>query len=887
MKTNFSQMNWDACEIIHNNAYEYSDKCIICIPVYKSKLSNNEKASFNQLCKIIKNSYEICLICPDNIDLNEYINIAYSNNTYLSFLFPSSEYFKSTETYSYMCETSYFYECFKAYEYMFIYQLDGWIFTNYLDYYINLKVDYIGSPWKFGTYNFNEDTIGNGGVSLRRVQKFIDICKNLSEDDYKKEYVDVEDLFFCKTLKRQINLKLPNLKNASNFSLTNDWNYFIRKYNERHLPMCLHKWDKNLIGFEKYINLNNIKNVQLIETIINANTINHFVKQLKIKNFVKSISKPKPIIKTENVNHNTEQKSDNVEPQRNIKTNNTAHKTLNWSNYISNYYNGKKYSKIEKTAQKNTIITNYIDYICKSESNQQIINDTEKIVVTITSWPKRIKNLHYIIQCIMQNTLQPDVININLSIEEFPNKEKDLPIELQDDIKQNNKIQINWLLHNTKVWKKLIPTIYKYPNDVIIAIDDDFVYPNNLIETLYNDYVKYNKKYPISGNRYQINNVQYHCGCASLVKKEFIEPYFYTLNNEIYNSGSSDVFYTYCAKLNGIEYKQSSIEFFLNMKQYNPVNAYSSTTNMWKTGNACEKIVREKINKDNEKHINVALCAIAKNENLYIREWVEWYKNIGISKIFLYDNNEIDGEHFEDVINDYITSGFVKLIDVRGIEKGLSYDENDINLQPKSYFECYETYGNEYDWMCFFDIDEFLNIDKNISDYLKQKKFENYSTIIIPWLTFSDNEKLYYENIPVMKRFTSVSKKFSRYGVKSIVRTKKNIFDKHHPNMIHTFILKDENVCNTMGNQIIPKKGNWYLYSKKEYINSDGYLNHYKTKTLEEFIKRHLGRHWGTGHGYTQNALNINDLKRRYFEVNNQTIEKNKMFEKYANNTKI
>ena len=52
----------------------------------------------------------------------------------------------------------------------------------------------------------------------------------------------------------------------------------------------------------------------------------------------------------------------------------------------------------------------------------------------------------------------------------------------------------------------------------------------------------------------------------------------------------------------------------------------------------------------NKYPLNIALCAIAKNENLYIREWVEHYKNIGVSKIFLYDNNDIDGERFEEVI---------------------------------------------------------------------------------------------------------------------------------------------------------------------------------------------------------------------------------------------
>lgn len=52
--------------------------------------------------------------------------------------------------------------------------------------------------------------------------------------------------------------------------------------------------------------------------------------------------------------------------------------------------------------------------------------------------------------------------------------------------------------------------------------------------------------------------------------------------------------------------------------------------------------------------IKVCLCVIAKNENLYVREFVEYYKKIGYNNIFLYDNNDKNGEHFEEVINDYI-----------------------------------------------------------------------------------------------------------------------------------------------------------------------------------------------------------------------------------------
>ena len=63
--------------------------------------------------------------------------------------------------------------------------------------------------------------------------------------------------------------------------------------------------------------------------------------------------------------------------------------------------------------------------------------------------------------------------------------------------------------------------------------------------------------------------------------------------------------------------------------------------------------------------MKVALCVIGRLENLYAREYVEYYKKLGMDKIFIYDNNHKGEEHFEDVLQDYVDEGFVKIIDYR------------------------------------------------------------------------------------------------------------------------------------------------------------------------------------------------------------------------------
>ena len=95
-------------------------------------------------------------------------------------------------------------------------------------------------------------------------------------------------------------------------------------------------------------------------------------------------------------------------------------------------------------------------------------------------------------------------------------------------------------------------------------------------------------------------------------------------------------------------------------------------------------------------NMKTLLCCIGRKENRYVRDWVEYHKSLGITNIYLMDNNYDGEEDFREVINDYIDNGYVILKDCK----------NKKSHQLKGYTECYETYGNDYDWIIFIDIDE-------------------------------------------------------------------------------------------------------------------------------------------------------------------------------------
>ena len=50
-------------------------------------------------------------------------------------------------------------------------------------------------------------------------------------------------------------------------------------------------------------------------------------------------------------------------------------------------------------------------------------------------------------------------------------------------------------------------------------------------------------------------------------------------------------------------------------------------------------------------NIKVALCTMGKKENLYAREFFDYYINLGVDHLFIYDNNEPFSEKIQDVLD--------------------------------------------------------------------------------------------------------------------------------------------------------------------------------------------------------------------------------------------
>ena len=111
----------------------------------------------------------------------------------------------------------------------------------------------------------------------------------------------------------------------------------------------------------------------------------------------------------------------------------------------------------------------------------------EKIIVSLTSYDKRINDVKYAIYSLLNQTFPPDKLILWLDEDSFPQREKNLPRDLLE--LKNFGLTIDWC-ENLRSYKKLIPALEKYPDDIIVTADDDIFYRSDWLKILYDAHLE-------------------------------------------------------------------------------------------------------------------------------------------------------------------------------------------------------------------------------------------------------------------------------------------------------------------------------------------------------------------------------------------------------------
>ena len=235
------------------------------------------------------------------------------------------------------------------------------------------------------------------------------------------------------------------------------------------------------------------------------------------------------------------------------------------------------------------------------------------------------------------------------------------------------------------------------------------------------------------------------------------------------------------------------------------------------------------------------LVAIAKNEDKYIEEWVNYHLNLGFDKIIIYDNNDIGSEL-------KYSKSKVDVIHINGVK----YPQ--INTYNKSFLEN----ADKFDWIAFIDLDEFINLGeyKSLDDLLPDPG--SGVEVLLFSKCYSDNNLLDVENedYSVRSRFTELSK-YQLSSTKS--------FRSCHPEF---------------------RKGSLYnphgfrcRLSIRFPIES-AWIDHYITKSIGEYIRFKLNRGSVFKMSSESKYSNLND----FWKFNEKSDEKLEYAEKLITN---
>lgn len=265
-------------------------------------------------------------------------------------------------------------------------------------------------------------------------------------------------------------------------------------------------------------------------------------------------------------------------------------------------------------------------------------------------------------------------------------------------------------------------------------------------------------------------------------------------------------------------------------------------------------------------------------ENHYLEEWLRHYVSLGVDKIIIFDNNDIEGKYAESIYSiEYVkeckNSGIIDVYPIPGEKQA----------QTRSYNKCYEMYGSDYDWLMFFDIDEYLILErcKNIKEFLSQPHFTSYEMIHINWKVYDDNDLLRVVNndYSLVKRFTRPCKNHKAHSeLKTIIRG--GLKDVKFVKSPHTCDNREFSCCNAIGEDTDSKAAR-----TNRVIHKEAWLNHYICKTIEEFCYNKLVRRGG-------HTIHRKDLRYNlnfFFNYNIRSSDKIKFYNEHytLNNTNI
>ena len=205
------------------------------------------------------------------------------------------------------------------------------------------------------------------------------------------------------------------------------------------------------------------------------------------------------------------------------------------------------------------------------------------------------------------------------------------------------------------------------------------------------------------------------------------------------------------------------------------------------------------------------ICAIIKNETLYLDEWIQHHLSIGFTDIHLY-------EDYGSEPHSGITSNYPNVYLHSFAETNYTSGHKQMVL-----FEYFiNNYKHQYDWCAFIDADEFIRFADGYNLEKLCNEFKDNTGVKLCWKVFNSNGHITRPQGKLQDVYTNVASYVEpNYSYKSLAN-----FSKANLRMIDV-----HSICGGLYTDHTNKRANKQLFDK-------AWIDHYWTKSYQDWLER-------------------------------------------------
>lgn len=133
-----------------------------------------------------------------------------------------------------------------------------------------------------------------------------------------------------------------------------------------------------------------------------------------------------------------------------------------------------------------------------------------------------------------------------------------------------------------------------------------------------------------------------------------------------------------------------------------------------------------------KKKYYLVICGVFKDEEFYLKEWIEYHRLVGVEHFYLYDNGSTDRS--VEILKPYIQLGLVDLVPWP-VETNNQRDHSKL-VQIPIYNEALEKAKKTAIWAAFIDVDEFIMPVKHPHLKALLKEYQEYGGLCVNWQNY-------------------------------------------------------------------------------------------------------------------------------------------------------